>query len=287
MKILIVGYGYIGSALGKKLAASGAEVWGLRRNVGALNPATLEGVKPLEADLLAPDTLENLPAVDAIVFCQAPSRETDDYMKTYAQATKNLLAAYESRLPKKIVFISSTSVYSTQDGSWVDEALDPTTGVYASSEARLSAKALLLAERAVLSSGAPAVVFRLTGIYGPGRHRLRALKEGKMKPSFSEIYANRIHRDDIVAGIVLLLEKGVPGEVYIGVDDQPTTQKEFYTWLCEKLDLPKTVENSGQTRTHVSNRRFSNAKIKALGLHLKYRSYREGYANLLQEAGNS
>lgn len=287
MKILIAGYGYIGSALGTRLAEAGNEVWGLRRNTGALNPAALGRVKLLGADLLSPDSLQDLPAVDAIVFCQAPSRETDDYMKTYAQGTRNLLAAYEARPPQKIVFISSTSVYPTQDGSWVDEKTDFTHSVYASTEARLSAKALLLAERAVLSSGVPSVVFRLTGIYGPGRHRLRALKEGKMKPSFSEVYTNRIHRDDILSGIVLLLEKGVPGEIYIGVDDQPSTQKEFYSWVCEKINIPTKIEGAGETRTHVSNRRFSNAKIKALGLHLKYRTFREGYANLLIEAGNA
>lgn len=286
MKILIAGYGYVGTALGQKLASSGTEVWGLRRNTRALNPAALEGVKLLEADLLSPDSLLDLPAVDAIVFCQAPSRETDDYMKTYAQATRNLLAAYEARLPQKIVFISSTSVYPTQDGSWVDEKTDPASGVYSSAQARLSAKALLLAERAVLSSGVPSVVFRLTGIYGPGRHRLRALKEGKMKPSFSEIYTNRIHRDDIVSGVALLLEKGAPGEIYIGVDDQPSTQKEFYSWVCEKIKIPAKAEGAGEARTHVSNRRFSNAKIKALGLHLKYGTFREGYADLLCEAGN-
>jgi len=286
MKILIAGYGYIGAALGKKLAASGAEVWGLRRNPGALNLMALEGVKLIQADLLSTPSLDDLPAVDAIIFCQAPSRETDNYMNTYSQATQNLIAAYGSRPPQKIIFISSTSVYSTQDGSVVDETTEPDAALYASPEARMSAKALLAAERAVLSSGIPSVVFRLTGIYGPGRHRLRALREGKMKPSFTDTYTNRIHREDIVSGIILLLEKGVPGEIYIGVDDAPTTQKEFYSWLCEKLRLKPKADAPGETRMHVSNRRFSNAKIKALGLRLKYRTYREGYGELLIEAGN-
>ena len=280
MRVLIAGCGYVGTALGERLV--GAEVWGLRRDSEALRELAPKGIKPISADLLNLGSVK-FPDVDFIIFCQAVSRDSDDYLRTYVQATRNLLEVYQAKPVKKIIFISSTSVYSTQDGSWVDEGTVPGVMTYESEEAEKNARALLEGERTVLSSGIPAVVFRLAGIYGPGRNRVRALKEGKMKPSFSEMHTNRIHREDIVSGIILLMEKGRAGEIYVGADDEPSTQKEFYSWMYEKLNLTKPDSPAAaQGRpVHVSNRRCSNEKLKKLGLKLKYPTFREGYADLL------
>ncbi len=284
MRILIAGCGYVGTALGKVLISQGAKVWGLRRDAEALSALASEGIQPIAADLLDPKTLEKLPDVDAVVFCQALSRKTDNYFETYTMGTRNLVAAYRSHPPQRMVMISSTSVFSTNDGSWVTEQTSPAAVAYDSQESTANAQALLEAEAAVLLSKIPAVVFRLAGIYGPGRHRIGALKAGRMKPSLSEAYTNRIHREDIVSGMLLLLEKGVAGEIYIGADDCPTTQKEFYSWLCGQIGM-KIPEPAAEasSRGHVSNKRCSNQKIKELGLKLKYPSYREGYSEILRQ----
>jgi nucleoside-diphosphate-sugar epimerase len=223
--------------------------------------------------------------VDAVVFCQAPKHKVENYRDTYFQGTMNLLKTFDKTAPQKIIFISSTSVYGVTDGAWVDESTPP-GGNFETQEDAQNAQWLLNAENLVLASGIPGIIFRLGGIYGPGRHRLRLLKEGKMKPSFTDLYTNRIHRDDIVGGLELLLEKGKAGEVYLGVDDDPATQREFYTWLCQKLNLPVSGESdngAAKTTAHGSNKRCSNRKIKALGLQLKYPTFREGYAELLKE----
>lgn len=281
MKILIAGCGYVGSALGRSLSQKGHEVFGVRRqwSENGLN----EPFQKIAADLHDPASLSALPKADAVVFCQAPKHKVENYRDTYFQGTMNLLRTFDQTAPQRIIFISSTSVYGVTDGSWVDELTEP-GGNFETQEDAQNAQWLLNAENLVLASGIPGIIFRLGGIYGPGRHRLRLIKEGKMKPSFTDLYTNRIHRDDIVGGLELLLEKGKAGEVYLGVDDDPATQDTFYSWLYEKLHLPKPpVVESAKLTAHGSNKRCSNRKIKALGLQLKYPTFREGYAELLNE----
>ena len=190
---------------------------------------------------------------------------------------------------RKLIFISSTSVYSTQDGSWVDEATDPMAGKHGDREATENARSLLNAEASVLSSGHPSVVLRLSGIYGEGRNRVKSILEGRIKPAFSDIYMNRIHSADIVRSIRLLLEKGAPGEIYLGSDDSPSTQKEFYSWVFERLamPLPSAAETESPNVHGQSNKRISNKKLKELGLKLRYPSFKEGYAPLIAEIASS
>ena len=272
----------MGQALALDLLKSSAHVWGLRRDYYALREVERKGVRPLMADLLQPKELADLPEVDFVVLCQAPSEPSDNYQKTYYEGTQNILAALKKRHPQKLIFVSSTSVYATNDGSWVDESMSSLSSAYRTKEEEARASCLLEAEKLVLSNGIPSVVFRLGGIYGPHRNRLGALKEGRMKPIFSDDYSNRIRVEDAVRGIRILMEKGKPGEIYLGVDDEPATQNEFYGWVCEKLAL----EKSGGTKpdfSHGSNKRCSNKKIKLLGLILKYPNFREGYSDLLKE----
>lgn len=283
MKILIAGCGYLGKALGKDLAASGASVWGLRRDALALKSLELLGIKPVKADLLRPESLARLPEAECLVFCQAPSK-SDDYHGTYFEATRNLIEAFHLKKPKKIIMISSTGVYGARDGTWVDEETKPDDVDYLSKEAEGRAKVLLETEDLVLTGLIPSVVFRLGGIYGPRRNRLKAIKEGKVKPSFSNLYTNRIHVDDAVSGIKLLMDKGKAGEIYLGVDDEPATEDQFYSWIYEKLSISKPSDTDKTSENdRASNKRCSNKKMKQLGWVLKHPSFKQGYTSLLNE----
>lgn len=285
MKILIAGCGYLGKRLAEALLASGHEVWGLRRDVEHLEDLKEKGLQPLSGSLLNPGSLRQIPQVDLAVFCQAPSREGDNYPDTYLAGTKNLMFALQRKLPKKLIFISSTSVYGLRDGSWVDENDEPDAQGYSNAEGEEKAKALLDAERYILKNSVPGIVLRLGGIYGPGRHRLMALKQGKLKPDFSDHYVNRVHVDDAVAAIQLLIEKGKAGEIYLGVDNSPSTQKEFYEWVCEKMEISANAKTAAgaQEKTRTANKRCLNKKIKALGLKLRYPDYKKGYEPLVLE----
>ena len=285
MKVLIAGCGYAGTLLGQELAKSGHEVWGLRRDFVALRELEKSGIRPLQANLLSVDSLKNLPAVDHVVLCQAPSRKNDDYFSTYFEATENLLEVLPKRSCRKLILISSTGVYSTRDGSWVNESTDPMAGNHGDREAAENAKALLKTEALVLSSTHPCLVLRLSGIYGEGRNRVKSILEGRVKPIFSDAYMNRIHVTDMMRAIRLLLEKGAPGEIYLGSDDAPSTQKEFYTWVFDKLSLPVSASEEPEAVVWhgQSNKRCSNKKIKELGLKLRYPSFKEGYAPLIAQ----
>lgn len=269
MKVLIAGCGYVGTALAEDLAKGGAEVWGLRRDWSKVSPKP--SFHALQADLLEPETLKKLPPVDFVLICQSPSRESDTYENTYYRATQNLLDAVWGERLKKIVLISTTGVYAVNDGSWVDEK----NGTLNESDIHLRT------ERWVLKDGRPAAVLRLGGIYGPGRNRIAAIRSGVFKPALSDDCTNRIHLEDVVSCIKLIFKKGKAGQVYLGVDDHPCTQREFYTWLYARLKIPVPEGGTDRMRPHGSNKRCSNKKIKALGLRLKYPSYKEGYAAFL------
>ena len=99
-----------------------------------------------------------------------------------------------------------------------------------------------------------------------------------------EGFVNRVHVDDAVSGIKLLLEKGRPGEIYLGVDNEPATEEEFYSWMCENFSIkrPADPERTGKN-DRGSGKRCSNKKMKALGWALKYPTFKEGYQALMKE----
>ena len=288
-KLLIAGCGYLGSAVGQKLSDAGWKAWGVRRDPAAADSLNRAGIEPLIGDLTDKKFLSSLPAVEYVLFCAAPSRSSDSYEKTYLESVQSLADRYWRDTIKKFVFISSTSVYSITDGSWVDELKDPQAVAHRRGLAPTATKAqtLLEAEKAVLDSGHRSIIFRLSGFYGPRRNRIRPILDGKFKPALTDQFSNRIYIDDAVNAIWLLLERGKAGEIYLGADDQPSTSREFYTWLYGKLG--KELPEDGSDVMHgsgASNKRVWNGKIKKLGLRLEYPSYKKGYTKLIRVVGS-
>jgi nucleoside-diphosphate-sugar epimerase len=135
------------------------------------------------------------------------------------------------------------------------------------------------------------VVLRLAPVYGPGRGVRARLRAGTYKLLDDGQHAiSRIHIDDVV-GTVFAVEDRAPSHArYLVADDQPTTQLEYATWLCERMGLPlppsrPTVE-PGKPRVPHRNRRIRNTALKAaLELTLKYPTFREGEAAIEAEEG--
>lgn len=270
---LIAGYGYLGTTLAHELARHNYRVWTLGRS--AKPGATGTGVSFIQADLTNPATLKNLPSVDSTVFCAAPNEHTPDaYRKIYIEGVRNLLDAWKhvgAGSPRPLIYISSTSVYGQNNGSWVDEN-SPTA------PASETGKILLEAEKQVLGAGIPAIVLRLGGIYGPGRNRIEALKTGTFEVSDPDAFVNLIHVDDAAGAVLLLLEKGKSGEIYLGVDNEPVLRREYFSWLTGKLGIesPRAVESTG-----ARGKRCRNSKLISLGFRYKYPTFREGYKALI------
>jgi len=177
-----------------------------------------------------------------------------------------------------IGYLSSTGVYGDTDGAWVDER----AALTGRRDGRIAAD---LAWQAL-----GARVFRLPGIYGPGRAMLERLRAGKAHRIDlpGQVFC-RIHVDDIVAGVRAAMRQGPPG-VYNLSDDLPAPQNDVVEFGCRLLNLPvpplRTLEDldlSPAARAfYAENRRVANGKAKRLlGWRPIYPTYREGLAAVL------
>lgn len=279
--VLIIGCGYVGAALGTKLAAEGHLVRGMRRN-----PENLPGsITPLRADVHDKDLGNLLPEGLDFIFYTLSSGGGGEagYRAAYADGPKNLLKAIDKKgeNPRRIFFTSSTAVYAQTDGGRVDEE-SPTLPTH------YSGRTLLEGERAYLKSGHPATILRLSGIYGPGRTRLiDAVRSGQAEVHESPPrFTNRIHRDDCAGALAHLMKMDRPDEIYVGVDDEPADRRKVLNWLAERLGVPQPRAAAGgeaPSARAATNKRCSNARLKASGYRFLYPSYREGYAEMIAD----
>ncbi len=275
-RILIAGCGYTGIALGRRLLGEGWRVWGLRRSVVGTARLRESKITPVTADLSDPHTLRKLPAVDYVVAAQAPGRD-GLARHIYVDGTRHLIAAVAAHPPTRLLSISSTNVYGHSAGEWVDEDTPPDPR---SDRSRV----LLEMEQTALSAPFPAIVLRLGGIYGPGRDRTTLLRDNA--PALAAAgYLNHIHLDDAVGMMHYLLQRGQPGQVYLGVDDEPVERRVFYAWLAQQAGLPLPELATAPPSQTDTSKRCSNKKITALGYRLRYPTYRTGFPSVLGRHG--
>ena len=278
-RVLIAGYGYVGTALGGRLAAAGHEVWGLRRSAAGFPP----GVHSVAADLTKPQTLRHLPRDLEVVFYTAAADGADEaaYRAIYVDGLRHLLEALveQRQAPRRVVFTSSTAVYAQSHGEWVDET-SPTEPQH------FTGRRVLEGERLLLTSPFSATVLRLGGIYGPERVSLiERLRQGlAVCRDGPPVYTNRIHRDDCAGALHHLMTLPQPEALYLGVDHEPADQCDVLRWLAAQLGVapPKLdaiVED--ETRRPRTNKRCRNTKLVASGCVFRYPTFREGYAALL------
>ncbi len=274
-RILIAGCGDIGTRLGLRLAAAGDEVFGLRRDPARLPPA----IRPLAADLASGTGLEALPGrLDAVVYAAAADGPGEAaYRAAYLDGLATLLARlHRAGMPRRLVFVSSTAVHAQDDGAWVDETSP-------AAPATPSARCLRETERLALAAPCEAVVVRPGGIYGPGRTRLiEQVRRGA--PCTPGAWSNRIHAEDLARALAHLLALPAPELLYLAVDDAPVELCEVLDWIADQLGLPHPPRDPGTGGGHGSNKRCSNARLKASGFRFEYPSYREGYADMLKSA---
>jgi len=196
-----------------------------------------------------------------------------------------VLDAYGEALAGKALFyLSSTGVYGDRSGAWVDEA---TPTIAQSGTGRRNARAE--ADLAWLDRRAR--VFRLPGIYGPGRSALDRAKEGKARRiDLPGQVFSRVHVDDIASGVVAALTQEAPAGAYNLGDDWPCGGNEVTEHACRLLGLPlpplETLEEANLSDMargfYMENRRVANGKAKrVLGWSPAFPTFVEGLAALL------
>jgi nucleoside-diphosphate-sugar epimerase len=288
MRVLIMGCGYVGIALGKQLLERGHEVHGVRRTEGGAAELAAQGIQPRIADASKPADLMGLPAEwDWVVNSIAASGSGGEgYRSAYLEATRSIIRWLVRTPPKKYVYTSSTGVYAQDDGSLVTE-MDPADPTTETGRVLIETEQELL--QAFRNTGFPAMILRIAGIYGPGRgYWLRQFLAGEARlEGRGERHLNMVHRDDVAGAIVAALEKGRAGEIYNVCDNEPVSQLECFRWLAGVFGQPKPPSVQGardQTRRRTAtNKRISNRKLRQeLGYVFKYPTFREGYTAELQ-----
>lgn len=279
-RILIVGAGDIGGNLAQQLQAGGHQVWGIRRSDKPIG----DGIGLIQADVADAETLQALPEdLDILVYSVAsPVFSKEGYHDYYYKGLRNVLRALKGQNLKRAFFVSSSSVYHQMNAEWVDETTETKPTSFAGKE-------MLAAEQALLNDKLPGTVVRFTGIYGPGRTRMiEQARQGSHCDPEPPVWTNRIHRDDCLGVLRLLIERALTDkpldDIYLATDDEPATLFDVLEWMKDRIgdvepdhDVPEASRRA--------NRRCSNKRLRALGYDFKFSNYREGYDQLLTEMG--
>lgn len=285
MKMLVFGHGYSAGFLTPLLRARGWQVLGTTRDDPARVAAA--GAVPVlwpgdEARLR-----EEIARADAILVSAAPGPQGDP-----------VLAAFRDDLararPRWVGYLSTTGVYGDRGGAWVDEDSEPdATGPRGQARIRAEADWRILADQA----GLPLHIFRLAGIYGPGRGPFEKVRNGTarriVKPG--QVFS-RIHAEDIAQVLLASIDRPAPGTAYNVCDDDPAPPQDVLAHAAELLGLPPPPEMAFDQAQmtpmarsfYEDNKRVSNRRIKEdLGVGLLYPDYRSGLASILASEGGS
>ena len=293
MKIVVLGWGFLGMRLGGVLAAAGHEVTGVSRERPTDDQPSLSvGMRHLVGDVTSLESMQEvLSGAEAVINCVSSSRGgLEVYRSVYFEGTRNVLSVLQGQGRRvRYVHVSSTSVYAQSDGGWVDETSEAAGGSDTS-------RVLVDVEQQVLQSGNTSqvepVVVRAAGIYGPGRgHLFLKYLEGdaRMAPG-GEQWINMVHVDDLAAACAMLATRtGVHG-IYNAADNEPVTHAGFFEWLSARLGRPmpppedpgaRVGRKRGQT-----HKRVSNARLRALdATWLAHPTFRQGYEEELRRLG--
>lgn len=267
-RVLIAGCGFVGLATARLFAQRSWQVTGCTHSAESAASLAGEPFPVLACDIADRAAVEKLAAigsVDTVVHCASSGRGgAEQYRRVYLEGAQHLAAAFPS---STLVFTSSTSVYAQTDGAWVTEESP-------AEPQRETGRLLRETEDFVVAHGG--IVTRLAGIYGPGRSvLLRKFFEGTaMIEGDGAKWINQAHRDDIASALVHLVAANARGIFNVN-DDIPLAQRDLYTILATHFNrpLPPSGPIDLNRKRGWTNKRVSNAKLRALGWQPRYPSF--------------
>lgn len=278
--LLSIGHGFSARALGARLVPQGWRIVGTTRSPDKADAIADTGVEPVVwpgADLGA--LIAQFPNV---LVSAGPDSAGDPVLNAVEDAVTR--AAPDLRW---VGYLSTTGVYGDHDGDWVDEDT-PLTPSTKRGRARVTAEA-----RWQAISDLPLHIFRLAGIYGPGRGPFAKVRAGTarriIKPG--QVFS-RIHVEDIAQALELSLQRPDPGAVYNLCDDDPAPPQDVIAHAAELLGLPvppaipfAQADMTPMARSfYAESKKVRNDRIKqALGWAPQFPTYRAGLAALLAQ----
>ena len=282
--LLSIGHGFSARALADILIPRGWHIIGTTRSTEKLDGIAATGVEPLVwpgSDLR--DLIADTPNV---LLSAAPGPDGDPVLAKVREAFVD--AAPRMRWAG---YLSTTGVYGDHQGAWVDEdtSLHPATK---RGHARVKAEA---AWQAIPDM--PLHIFRLAGIYGPGRGPFAKVRKGTARRIIKEGQVfSRIHVEDIAQALDLSLAHPDPGAIYNLCDDDPAPPQDVIAHAAELLGVPlppavqfEEADMTPMARSfYAESKKVRNDRIKdALGWEPKYPDYRTGLAAMLAREGSS
>ena len=243
------------------------------------------GLTPIIGDITKPDSLDNLPDVDTVLYSVGIDRNVSSnihevYVKGLANALNHLSNV------EQLIYVSSTGVYGDANASdvspWIDESVTPvpsTEGGQACLEAESKLQDSMYANHTT--------IIRSAGIYGPGRvPGLKTIRGQNWSRIRGPGYLNLVHRDDLTRVILLLAEHEIVDRLYHVADGHPVERQVYYPWLAEQMKAP-AVDWQEVFQSSVKNhpsKRISNAKlVKELDFAFRYTDYLHGIPGLLDK----
>jgi nucleoside-diphosphate-sugar epimerase len=283
-KLFCFGLGYSAMALARSLLADGWAVAGTCRTEEKRVALAAQGIEAHLFDRGSPlsDPAAAFAQVTHVLSSVPPAEGGDPVVDAHGSE----IAAISGL--RWVGYLSTTGVYGDRDGAWVDEATPPAPTTDRGRQRQDAEQAWCGLYQ---DHGLPVHLFRLAGIYGPGRNQLESVRAGKArridKPG--QVFS-RIHVDDIVSVLRASMVRPNPGAAYNVCDDEPAPSREVVEFACQLLgvEAPPLValEDAGLTPMGLSffaeNKRVGNNRIKTdLGVRLRFPTYREGLQALL------
>jgi nucleoside-diphosphate-sugar epimerase len=268
--VWIVGYGDIGVRLGQRLRAEGSRVVAIKRH------AAVDAV-PIDLDQPCHGALAALPLADTVFYLAPPPLQ--------GRTDPRVEPVLHSQPQADWLYLSTSGVYGDCQGRWIDvlEPLKPTSD---------RAQRRFAAEQAVLKAVPAAKILRVPGIYGPGRLPVERLKaqtpvlQANVCP-----YTNRIHSEDLVSGLLHVIQYGEAGQAYNISDGHPTGMTDYFLKAARLLNLPEPTQVSWEVAMQTfspmlksfmeESKRLKTDKIRALGWSPRYPTLAEGLPSCL------
>jgi len=280
MHLLVFGLGYTGAAIAGMARAGGLRVCGTSRDPSriATREGTPEGVTVLPFGA-------TLPADITHVLATAPPDESGDpVVRTYGSALAGLSTL------RWAGYLSTTGIYGDRAGGWVDETTPPAPGNARSRRRRAAEQ-----EWSALAPRIAVDLFRVAGIYGPGRSAFDDLRAGRGRRVLKPGHAfGRIHRDDIAGAVLAAVAQSLPPGIRVLhlADDAPSESAAVIEEAAALLGVPPppavafdqaALGMSEMARSFwAENRKVASRHTQeVLGYRWRYPSYREGLRAIL------